>query len=78
MFRFKLENLLCRESSLVRFEAQRLLNKWRDACGAYLARIAEKYPDRVSSHRTANARRWAIHPLRNSNEVANRVSWRHS
>jgi hypothetical protein len=55
----ELETLLRRDGSTVRFEVQRLLT-WGNACGAYLARLAEKHRDRISPHRTATARRWTI------------------
>jgi hypothetical protein len=73
----ELENLLRHENSSVRFEAQRLLT-WANACGAYLARIADKHPDRVTAHRTAQVRRWVIQPPLSSEEVENCPSPCHS
>ena len=55
----ELETLLRKDGSSVRFEVQRLLT-WGSACGAYLARLAEKQPNRVAHNRTATARRWTI------------------
>lgn len=43
-------------------ETERLLS-WSTACGVYLARLAQKFPDRISQVRGAdNARMWRILP----------------
>ena len=55
----ELEGLFRQTGSTVSFDINRLLT-WPNACGTYLARIAEKHPDRVSRHRTGDARLWTI------------------
>jgi hypothetical protein len=47
-------------SDLYREETRKLLGSWPNACGNYLARLAQKHPHRVTEARTATARRWKI------------------
>lgn len=42
-------------------EARRLFT-WQNAAGIYLGRLADKYPQRVRQHRTANERLWIVEP----------------
>src|SRR4029453_1956205 len=55
----QLESLL-RSHSVYGYEAQKLFS-WPTACGTYLGRLAKKYPRRVESDRSSDARRWILH-----------------
>lgn len=55
----QIEQILTAPGSSCAFEARKLLS-WSNACGTYLGRLAKKRPDRVQSHRLAEARRWRI------------------
>lgn len=57
-----LRNRLTDDASPVRVAAQRLLNSYPTACGQYLARLANRFPDRIQRKRTAQSRDWIIHP----------------
>lgn len=56
----ELENSLT-GCSFTRDSARRLLT-WSGACGAYLARLAKKRPDRVVAARSSKRRAWRIAP----------------
>jgi hypothetical protein len=55
----ELETLL-RHHQAFGYEAQKLFS-WPTACGTYLGRLAKKYPKRVESGRSSDARRWILH-----------------
>lgn len=58
----ELEALLTREGSRCAREVRRLFH-FANACGTYLARLADKSaPQRVARHRSADARKWTIQP----------------
>ena len=58
----ELERLL-RADPTFGYEAQKLFS-WPTACGTYLGRLAKKYPKRVQSDRSSDARRWILHRTR--------------
>ncbi len=57
-----LKQALCAESSPVRSSATRLLSAYPTACGQYLSRLMNRFPERFKKHRTATVRGWIIHP----------------
>jgi hypothetical protein len=55
----ELQSALTLEHAAYSYEARRILT-WPQACGCYLGRLAKSRPDRVTSKRTADSRRWCI------------------
>lgn len=60
----ELETILT-DCTTTRHSALRLLH-WRGACGTYLSRLAEKFPNRVEAARTNSQRAWCIFPQSNA------------
>jgi hypothetical protein len=54
----ELESLL-RSHPTYGYEAQKLFS-WPTACGTYLGRLAKRFPKRVESDRSSDARRWIL------------------
>jgi hypothetical protein len=57
----ELEIQLTGTNSRCGYEARKLLS-WPTACGVYLSRLATRMPERIEHDRTAESRKWTIHP----------------
>ena len=58
MTAYELENKL-QANAETKYDANKLLT-WNLACGTYLGRLANKYPERVKSDRSAGQRKWKL------------------
>ena len=63
----ELERKLTADNSTVKREARNLLT-FQAACGTYLGRLRNLYPDRFEDKHTKKGNRWTIHPSQNGDE----------